>query len=44
MTDQFASILSHVSVGTNRYEEAKAFYSSVLATLGSRIIMEHPGL
>ncbi|WP_107929256.1 VOC family protein [Neisseria animaloris] len=28
------SILSHVSLGTNRFEEAVAFYDKVLATLG----------
>ena len=27
-------ILSHVSLGTNRFEEAVAFYDRVLATLG----------
>jgi catechol 2,3-dioxygenase-like lactoylglutathione lyase family enzyme len=37
------SILSHVSVGTNDFEKAKEFYQTVLATLGCRIIMEHPG-
>lgn len=28
------SILSHVSLGTNRFEEAVAFYDKVLASLG----------
>ena len=28
------SILSHVSLGTNRFAEAVAFYDKVLATLG----------
>lgn len=37
------SIISHVSVGSNRYDEAVAFYDRVLATLGCRRIMEHPG-
>jgi catechol 2,3-dioxygenase-like lactoylglutathione lyase family enzyme len=37
------SIISHVSVGTNRFAEARAFYEKVLAVLGSRIIMEPPG-
>ena len=37
------SILSHVSVGTNDFEKAKKFYQTVLATLGCKIIMEHPG-
>lgn len=30
------SILSHVSLGTNRFAEAVAFYDQVLATLGIR--------
>jgi catechol 2,3-dioxygenase-like lactoylglutathione lyase family enzyme len=43
MTDDNPSMISHVSVGTNNFEQAKAFYTTVLATLGCRIIMEHPG-
>ncbi|EJL90963.1 putative lactoylglutathione lyase [Polaromonas sp. CF318] len=37
------SIMSHVSVGTNDYERAKAFYTAVLATLEIKVMMEHPG-
>jgi catechol 2,3-dioxygenase-like lactoylglutathione lyase family enzyme len=37
------SILSHVSIGTNDFERALAFYDRVLASLGCRRIMEHPG-
>lgn len=37
------SILSHVSVGTNDYPRARAFYDAVLATLQIRCVMEHPG-
>ncbi|MBL8907394.1 MAG: VOC family protein [Rhizobiales bacterium] len=37
------SILSHVSVGTNDFDKARKFYQTVLATLGCKIIMEHPG-
>lgn len=37
------SILSHVSVGSNRFDDAVAFYARVLPTLGCRQIMEHPG-
>ena len=37
------SILSHVSVGTNDFARARRFYEAVLATLGCRIVMEHPG-
>lgn len=37
------SILSHVSVGTNNYPAALAFYTKVLAVLGAKPLMEHPG-
>ena len=37
------SILSHVSIGTNNFERAVAFYDKVLPTLGCKRIMEHPG-
>src|SRR5262245_13895765 len=43
MSNDNPSIISHVSVGTNRFDEARAFYEKVLATLGCKIIMEHPG-
>lgn len=34
------SILSHVSLGTNRFAEAVAFYDRVLATLGIGKVMD----
>ena len=37
------SIVSHVSLGTNDFERARAFYETVLATLGIRKLMEFPG-
>lgn len=37
------SILSHVSLGTNDFERAVAFYDNVLPTLGCKRIMAHPG-
>lgn len=37
------SCISHVSLGTNNYQDAKEFYKEVLATIGCRLIMEHPG-
>lgn len=40
--DSNPSIISHVSVGTNNFEEAVAFYDRVLAPLGCRRVMEHP--
>ncbi len=44
MADDNPSIISHVSLGTNRFPEARAFYERVLATLGCRIVIEHPGV
>ncbi len=43
MSNSNPSIISHVSLGTNRFPEARAFYRQVLATLGCRVIMDHPG-
>ncbi len=36
------SIMSHVSIGSNRFAEAVQFYDKVLATLGARRIVEVP--
>jgi catechol 2,3-dioxygenase-like lactoylglutathione lyase family enzyme len=44
MTEASPSIISHVSLGTNRYPEARRFYEKVLATVGCRVIMEHAGV
>jgi len=41
--DQNPSILSHVSLGTNDFDRAVAFYDQVLSTLGITRMMEHPG-
>lgn len=41
--DENPSILSHVSIGTNNFERAVAFYDSVLPTLACKRIMEHSG-
>lgn len=38
-----SSALSHVSLGTNDYPRAKAFYDAVLATLQIRCLMDFPG-
>jgi len=43
MAEQNPSILSHISLGSNRFDEAVAFYDQVLATLGCKRILEHPG-
>lgn len=37
------SIVSHISIGTNDFDRAVAFYDVVLATLGCKQIMQHPG-
>ncbi|OEC44080.1 glyoxalase [Pseudomonas sp. 1D4] len=37
------SILSHISLGSNDFDRAVAFYDRVLATLGCRRVLEHPG-
>jgi catechol 2,3-dioxygenase-like lactoylglutathione lyase family enzyme len=43
MEDPNPSILSHVSIGTDQFDRAAAFYDKVLATLGCRRVLEHPG-
>jgi catechol 2,3-dioxygenase-like lactoylglutathione lyase family enzyme len=43
MSNANSSCISHVSLGTNRFEDAREFYEEVLATIGCRLIMEHPG-
>ena len=43
MTQPVPSIISHLSIGTNRFDEAVAFYDRVLATVSARRIMEHEG-
>lgn len=37
------SIISHVSLGTNDFARAVRFYDAVLAPLGCRRLVEHPG-
>jgi catechol 2,3-dioxygenase-like lactoylglutathione lyase family enzyme len=44
MANDNPSIISHVSLGTNQFDNARAFYLKALAPLGCRIIMEHPGV
>jgi catechol 2,3-dioxygenase-like lactoylglutathione lyase family enzyme len=43
MPEANPSILSHVSIGTNDFARAVAFYDTVLPTLGCKRIMKHPG-
>lgn len=42
MTDENPSIISHVSIGTNDFDRAIAFYDRVLPALGCRRVIEHP--
>ena len=37
------SLLSHISLGTNDFDRAIAFYDKLLASLGARRLVEHPG-
>ena len=41
--EESPSIISHVSVGTNDFDRAVAFYDKVLPILGCKQIMAHPG-
>ncbi|RMF65669.1 MAG: VOC family protein [Cyanobacteria bacterium J069] len=41
--DDIPSIISHVSLGTNQFERAVAFYDQVMPTLGCHKIDEFPG-
>ena len=43
MSESNPSMMSHVSVGTNDFDAAVRFYDQVLASLGARRLMEHPG-
>jgi catechol 2,3-dioxygenase-like lactoylglutathione lyase family enzyme len=43
MADDNPSIISHVSIGTNRFPEARALYERVPRKLHCRVVMEHPG-
>ncbi|MCZ6853819.1 MAG: VOC family protein [Gammaproteobacteria bacterium] len=44
MADEIPSIIHHVSVGTNNFEAATAFYDKVMATIGARRIFDIPGV
>jgi len=43
MSDDNPNAISHVSLGSNRFEEAQAFYDVVLATLGIRRLVNDDG-
>jgi len=40
--DENPSILSHVSIGTNQFEQAVKFYDAVMPTLGCRKLEAYP--
>ena len=42
MTETNPSIMSHVSIGTNKLTEALAFYDAVMATIGAKRMLEFP--
>ncbi|MCP3062849.1 VOC family protein [Myxococcus sp. K38C18041901] len=42
MSDSNPSILSHVSLGTNDFAKAVAFYDAVLGTLGCKRVLDFP--
>lgn len=41
--DDIPSIISHVSLGTNHFDQSVAFYDRVLVTLGCQRLMDYPG-
>ncbi len=43
MADDHPAVISHVSIGTNDFERARAFYDKVLAPLGCTRQEEFPG-
>ena len=43
MGDEIPSIISHVSLGTNDFDRATAFYDRVMPLVGARRVHEHPG-
>ncbi|MCY4128493.1 MAG: VOC family protein [Gammaproteobacteria bacterium] len=44
MNDDIPSIMNHVSIGTNRFDEAVHFYDAVLATIGASRQHEIPNV
>ncbi|TQV66318.1 VOC family protein [Exilibacterium tricleocarpae] len=43
MSQSERPVISHVSIGTNNFEKATAFYDRVMASLGFEKTMEYPG-
>lgn len=44
MPDDNPSIISHVSLGTNDFERAVAFYDAALTALDCKRLVKHPGV
>ena len=44
MAQEIPSILNHISIGTNKFEESVRFYDSVMATLGAKRQHEIPNI
>ncbi len=43
MADEIPSIVHHLSLGTNDFERAAAFYERVMPTVGARKVLSFPG-
>ena len=43
MENENPSIISHLSIGTNDFDRAVAFYDKVLPSLGCKQLMKYPG-
>jgi|AP95_1055475.scaffolds.fasta_scaffold604683_1 catechol 2,3-dioxygenase-like lactoylglutathione lyase family enzyme len=43
MADENPSIIHHISIGTNNFDSATAFYDKVMETIGAKRILEFPG-
>ena len=43
MADENPSIMNHVSIAVSDADRSYAFYDKVLATIGAKRIVEHPG-
>lgn len=42
MSSDNPSIISHISIGTNNFARARAFYDAILPSLGISVVMDHP--
>ena len=42
MSEGSTSIFAHVSLGTNDFQRARAFYDALMPSIGCRVLMEFP--